>query len=300
MERHAEMSTIAEDVCFKLAKRRVLSRQSGAAGFNAATFDSDGYQDWRKKELESQFTQNFSAEDIRGRDVVDFGCGGGELSFLAAELGATSVVGLEVSRDCYEIAVAASRRQSLPVAPVFRHSDDTRTIDLPDASCDVILCFDVLEHIMDYATIIPEWHRVLRPGGHVLIWWMPYYHPWGHHVESLVPVPWAHALFSDRTVIKTCARIYDMPEFTPRIWDLDAGGRKKPNKWHAMTALPTLNKLTIARFERLCRAHDFAFDRRELQPMRSSRLARAVSSMLIGVPGLREYFTSVAIYDLRK
>ena len=247
------MSSLAEAICFKLARSRVLKRQEGAAGERAATFDKDAYQSWRKSELESQFSDHFSADDIRGRDVVDFGCGGGELSFLAAEMGAKSVLGLEVDRERYEMAAAAAAASDLPVRPVFQHSPDTAVVDRPDESADVILCFDVLEHILDYETIIPEWHRILRPGGRVLIWWMPYFHPWGHHVESLVPLPWVHAAFSDRTVINTCARVYDMPEFRPRIWDLDDAGNKKPNKWRSMDTLPTLNKLTIRRFETICR-----------------------------------------------
>lgn len=294
------MSLIAEEICFRLAKTQVLRRPTGAAGQNAATFNTDAYQNWRKHELENQFNTNFSADDIRGRDVVDFGCGGGELSFLAAQLGAKSVLGLEVERERYEMAVAAGRRLNLPTKPRFQLSSDTRLIDLPDASVDVILCFDVLEHILSYETIIPEWHRVLRDRGHVLIWWMPYYHPYGHHVESLVPLPWAHAVFSERTVLRACARIYDMAEFRPRIWDVDEAGNKKPNKWKSMDSLPTLNKLTLRRFEKICDELGFIYKRREHHPIRSSTLTRMISSVLINVPFAREFITSVAIYDLEK
>ncbi|MFT7570335.1 MAG: cyclopropane fatty-acyl-phospholipid synthase-like methyltransferase [Paracoccaceae bacterium] len=231
---------------------------------------------------------------------MDFGCGGGELSLLAAENGASSVIGLEVDPHQFELATAKVSASGLAMKPEIRRSVDTTRIDLEDASVDTILCFDVLEHILDYRDIIPEWRRVLRPGGHVLIWWMPYYHPWGHHVESLVPLPWAHAAFSDKTVINSCARIYDLPEFTPRVWDLDENGEKKPNKWLHMETLPTLNKLTIRRFEALSRDIGFSFDRREHHPIKSSGLVRAVSSVLSAVPFTREFFTSVAIYDLQK
>ena len=294
------MSGIAENICFRLAKSRVLKRQEGDAGERAATFDKGAYQDWRKSELERQFSSHFSGDDVAGKDVLDFGCGGGELSFLAAERGAKSVVGIEVDLERFEMAAARAEASILPNRPQFVHSPDTRTVDRPDASADVILCFDVLEHILDYPDIIPEWQRILQPGGRVLIWWMPYYHPWGHHVESLVPLPWVHALFSDRTVINTCARIYDMPEFRPRIWDLDAAGAKKPNKWRAMETLPTLNKLTIRRFEKIARDLGFGFARREYHPISSSGAAKMISKALISLPPAREFFTSVVVYDLRK
>ncbi|MGB0629778.1 MAG: class I SAM-dependent methyltransferase [Alphaproteobacteria bacterium] len=222
------MTALSEKICFSLARKRVLQRQEGDAGERSATFDRDAYQDWRKSELEAQFRDHFSADDLVGMDVIDFGCGGGELSFIAAEMGAKSVIGLEVERSQYEMASAKAAASTLENAPEFFHSSDTKSIDRPDASADVIMCFDVLEHILDYEEILPEWKRVLRPGGRVLIWWMPYFHPWGHHVESLVPVPWVHAAFSDRTVINTCARIYDMPEFKPRIWVWTQTGTKNP------------------------------------------------------------------------
>ena len=91
-----------------------------------------------------------------------------------------------------------------------------------------------------------------------------------------------------------------MAEFRPRIWDLDDAGNKKPNKWRSMDTLPTLNKLTIRRFETICRDLGFRFPRREYHPISSSGPARAVSSALISVPFTREFFTSVAIYDLEK
>ncbi len=294
------MESLSERICFNLAKSKVLKRQEGNAGERSATYDQGAYGDWRKEELQNQYLDHFSFDDIRGKDVVDFGCGGGELAILVGENGAKSVLGLGVDRHQFSLASGRAERGETPSNVEFRLSESTTSIDLPDESADVILCFDVLEHILDYREILPEWRRVLRPGGRVLIWWMPYYHPWGHHVESLVPLPWAHVVFPEKAVLSTCARIYDMPEFKPRIWDLDDAGNKKPNKWLGMEELPTLNKLTIAGFEKLCRETGFGFARREMVPISSSGPARTVSSALIRLPKMREFFPSVAIYALQK
>lgn len=290
--------SLGGEVCFRLARRLSRDRTAGEAGLNKASFSRDSYQDWRRKELEAQYDAWFSADDVKGRDVLDFGCGGGELSLYARTLGARSVIGLEAEPSQLEVARDRLAREGATDGVHFHLVDTPDRIPLPDASVDVILCFDVLEHILDYRAIIPEWARVLRPGGHVLIWWMPYYHPWGHHVESLVPVPWAHVVFSDRSIIEACARVYEAPEFTPRLWDLDGEGRKKPNKWKSMTTLPTLNKLTIGGFERLATRSGLRFARRQFVPISSSSAARAVSRTLISVPGLREFFTGSVVYDL--
>ena len=91
---------------------------------------------------------------------------------------------------------------------------------------------------------------------------------------SLVPLPWAHVFFSERTLLNVCARVYDLPEFKPRWWDLDEHGRKKPNKWRQLVQLPDLNRLTIAQFERLCQHTGLQIARRELYGFGGSRLGR--------------------------
>jgi len=46
---------------------------------------------------------------------------------------------------------------------------DLQAIDLPDASVDVVLTPHVLEHVPDTDRALAELHRVLRPGGRVLL-----------------------------------------------------------------------------------------------------------------------------------
>lgn len=287
------------EICFRLSRRRVLARSAGDAGQNAATFDADAYRGWRWRELEKQFHDNFDPSAIAGKDVLDFGCGEGDLSFIVAEMSPRSIVAIDVDEDRVESARRRVTELKPAVEPDFRAATTMDTIDLPDASVDLLLCFDVLEHILDYENILPEWERVLRPGGRVMIWWVPWYHPYGHHIESLVPLPWAHAVFSDRTLIETCSRIYDMDEFEPRIWDLDESGAKKPNKWTDMTELPDVNKLTMRRFESICRRIGLRTDRRELHGFASSGPAK-LTHALTRVPLLREYFTAYTIYELEK
>ncbi len=290
--------SLAAEICYQLSRQRVLSRQLGEAGANPLSFSRSDYQAWRQKELEGQYEQHFPSDALAGRDVLDFGCGGGELSFFAAKSKAASVTGFEVSREQYEIALENSKDFGTGSTPNFVHSDQLDRLPFPDKSFDLILCFDVLEHILAYRPIIGEWQRVLRRGGRVLIWWVPYYHPYGHHVESLVPLPWVHALFSDKAIIKACAKIYNMPEFEPRIWDLEETGRKKPNKWNDLKTLPTLNKLTIREFERTAKGKGFTIERREFHPISSSKAARTVSTFLTQLPITREFFTACTVYEL--
>lgn len=277
----------------------VFHRKPGAAGENPATFDSNSYAVWRDRELQQQFEAHFSPADVKGCDVLDFGCGEGGLACYLADRGVRSITGVDLDEKNLGSAIRLAAGKPLKCRPEFRLASAADVIDCPDASLDVILCFDVLEHIMSYREIIPEWHRVLRPSGRVLIWWVPWFNPYGPHIESLVPLPWAHVFFSDRTLIRTCARMYDLPEFKPRKWDLDDNGVKRPNKWRALDRLPGVNRLTIGTFEKLSRRAGFTIEKREIFGFGSSSAAR-LTHAFTHLPVLREFFCSRIVYTLRK
>jgi SAM-dependent methyltransferase len=46
---------------------------------------------------------------------------------------------------------------------------DLQRIVLPNSSLDVVLTAHVLEHVPDFSAALAELHRVLRPGGHLLV-----------------------------------------------------------------------------------------------------------------------------------
>lgn len=61
--------------------------------------------------------------------------------------------------------VALDLRQT-PLVNVIARGEQ---IPLPDAKVDLVLCTQVLQYVSDPAAVIAEIHRVLKPGGHVLL-----------------------------------------------------------------------------------------------------------------------------------
>jgi SAM-dependent methyltransferase len=101
----------------------------------------------------------FAARLCGGRRVLDIACGTGYGSHaLAAE--ARSVVGLDVAAD----AVAyAARSYRLP--NVSWLSGSGTSLPFRESSFDVVVAFEVIEHLHDWERLITEARRVLTPDG---------------------------------------------------------------------------------------------------------------------------------------
>lgn len=96
----------------------------------------------------------------RGQVLVD-GCGvGAYLSHLAPEAAAIVGLDIELERTCEAQAKAPTARL---VCGAGEH------LPFPDASFDLLLSHEVLEHVQNDAEAIREMVRVLRPGGRLAL-----------------------------------------------------------------------------------------------------------------------------------
>jgi SAM-dependent methyltransferase len=101
--------------------------------------------------------------DMRGSSVADLGCGYGWFCRWAAEQGAASVLGIDVSEKMLARAAQSGAHDAIR----YRRAD-LETLDLPEESFDLVcssLAFHYVEHLPALLGVV---HRALVPGGRLV------------------------------------------------------------------------------------------------------------------------------------
>jgi len=101
--------------------------------------------------------------DVRGKTVLDFGCGSGENLIPLARRGA-QVIGLDISPELIELARCRLERYGVAHDSVTLHVGTAYQTGLPDESIDIVFSSALLHHL-DLLAVHSEIHRLLRPGG---------------------------------------------------------------------------------------------------------------------------------------
>ena len=112
--------------------------------------------------------------DVRGKTVLDLGCGGGWISRMLAAKGA-QVVAFDVSLEGCRLT---RDRLDGDGAPCYLVSmQDAHAMSLPSDRLDAVVVTGVLHHV-SIRSVAAEIHRVLKPNG-ILVFYEPLrYGPW--------------------------------------------------------------------------------------------------------------------------
>lgn len=104
------------------------------------------------------------AAGLKGKRVLDVGCGGGILSESMAVRGA-EVTGIDLGEKALKVAQLHSLESGVKVD--YRLiSVESLAIENPSAF-DVVTCMEMLEHVPDPYAIIAACATLVKPGGHV-------------------------------------------------------------------------------------------------------------------------------------
>lgn len=101
---------------------------------------------------------------LKGKRVLDVGCGGGILAEGMAQRGAR-VTGIDLAEAPLTIARRHLVESGLEVD--YRATSVEEMAEAEPASFDVVTCLELLEHVPDPASVIEACSRLVKPDGHV-------------------------------------------------------------------------------------------------------------------------------------
>jgi 2-polyprenyl-6-hydroxyphenyl methylase/3-demethylubiquinone-9 3-methyltransferase len=175
------------------------------------------------------------AGGLRGKRVVDVGCGGGIFAEALAGLGA-DVTGIDLSEK--GVGVARLHQYESGTDVDYRLvAAETLALEMP-AAFDVVTCLELLEHVPEPASTVAACSALVRPGGIVVF-----------STISRNPKSYLQAILGAEYVLRLLPRgTHDWSRFL-RPSELASFGRRAQLRLIAMTgmsdnALPRTYRLT--------------------------------------------------------
>ncbi len=150
--------------------------------------------------------------DLTKTDVLEIGCHSGAASYAIAESGAKTVTAIDfygykaksasLTEDSTDFLVEVDKNISQIRSDLksrFLHSDKVRFFDddichskLESEQFNLILSWDVLEHISDPESALKEMYRLLKPGGFAIHEYNPFFCLNGGHSPCTLDFLWGH------------------------------------------------------------------------------------------------------------
>jgi 2-polyprenyl-6-hydroxyphenyl methylase / 3-demethylubiquinone-9 3-methyltransferase len=102
---------------------------------------------------------------LKGRRVLDVGCGGGILSDAMARSGA-EVLGIDLAAKSLRVAQLHALEAQTPGVTYREISAEALAVEQPGAF-DAVTCMEMLEHVPDPASVVRACAALVKPGGWV-------------------------------------------------------------------------------------------------------------------------------------
>jgi len=230
------------------------------------------------------------AGDLKGKTILDIGCGLGGKTVAYGEGGARRVFGTDLSLEFTSSSTAYAGEKEVSYQWGF-FTSDAALLPLGDNTFDTVVANDTMEHFSRPERALAEMARITKPGGAIWIFFTPYYSPLGSHLYDYIYVPWCHLLFTKRQLLAAVTDIVaDRQDEFPGE---DPGDKAR----RVMDSFDRdLNRMSVRRFLKMVKSHpSLAVTYREFKPPKYTFL-RALNR----VPLLRELFTGALICRLEK
>lgn len=135
-------------------------------GWHQSVHAEDEAADWPWHDLVRRY---LTTSDIASRQMLEIGCGRGELACqLAANAPAPHrLVAADFAESAVRLGAARGRGQAL--SNVSWMVADVQAVGLPSAAFDTVISCETIEHLTDPVGALREFHRILKPGGRLVL-----------------------------------------------------------------------------------------------------------------------------------
>ena len=197
-------------------------------------------EDWQS--IFAKF-RDFEPANLKGKDLLDFGSGYGGRTIEYSRY-CREIIGVEPDQRHIDLSKEYAKERGVTNCSFLLCSDTI--IPVEDASFDLVVSYDVMEHVSSPPKSLAELSRVLRSGGHAYLVFPPYDGAFAHHLDYISLLPALHWFFSPATLVEAVNSILDSHE-GHRFGTLRQPAPK--NSYDGTRkVMPSLNGLTTKRF----------------------------------------------------
>jgi len=213
---------------------------------------------------------------IKNKTVLDYGCGPGYQAVALARRGAKSIVGIDINPTWLERARSLAKEHECDDRVSFLDAESFLADSSNREKFDVTFCCGSFEHFADPGKELTHMKSMTRPGGRIVITFAePWLSPHGSHMDNFCQVPYINILFSERTVMAVRSRFKH--DQATRYEEIESG----------------LNKMTLARFERIIRDSGLSVEHQNFFATKNLPLVKKI-------PFVREFLVSAVTCILAK
>jgi ubiquinone/menaquinone biosynthesis C-methylase UbiE len=156
--------------------------------------------------------------EVKGRRVLELGCGGAQASIACAKQGA-SVIGVDFSAEQLAIARRLCEQESVKIE--LRHGDLADLAFLSSDSVDLVFSVSALDYVEDIGRVFRQCHRVLKVGAPLVF---ACKHPiWQLLDEASIPPLLTHRSYFDRAPVEVVRDGVSFTEYPHTFADLALG-----------------------------------------------------------------------------
>ncbi len=105
--------------------------------------------------------------DVRGLDVIELGCGGGQIAIVLSKMRAKSVTALDISEQQLIHAQKLANRENVSIT--FQQGDMEDLSAFQEESFDLVISIHAISYVRDVQRVFTEIGRILRKNGRVVI-----------------------------------------------------------------------------------------------------------------------------------